>query len=152
MQSSMSGHPAALPTRPASACTVCKACKKQSSLGDQCQAAMLRKWCHLQKVNQVFKALKHCTATSPGQCLPKVEILRSAICHIESLQHLLRHHCCHPPMPSGSEPASPDGSAGATVSPTGGGGGWAAGRGTGAGEKVGLFDSRVAGKVANIKV
>ncbi|KAL8185915.1 UNVERIFIED_CONTAM: hypothetical protein K2H54_059769 [Gekko kuhli] len=46
-------------------------------------------------------------ATSLGQHLPKVEILHSAIFHIKGLQHLLCPHCCHPPMPSGSKPASP---------------------------------------------
>ncbi|KAL8187882.1 UNVERIFIED_CONTAM: Myogenic factor 5 [Gekko kuhli] len=51
--------------------------------------------------------LKCCMATSLGQRLPKVEILRSAIRHIEGLQHLLHCHFCCPPAPSGSEPASP---------------------------------------------
>ncbi|KAL8220526.1 UNVERIFIED_CONTAM: hypothetical protein K2H54_048755 [Gekko kuhli] len=89
---------------------VCKACKKQSNSGDGCQVTMLWKRCHLQKVNQAFKTLKRCTATSPGQRLPKVEILHSAIHHIEGLQHLLRCHCCHPPAPSSSEPTSPSSS------------------------------------------
>ncbi|XP_015274378.1 PREDICTED: myogenic factor 5 [Gekko japonicus] len=85
----------------------CKACKKQSSSGDRRQAATLRERRRLQKVNQAFEALKRCTAASPGQRLPKVEILRGAIRHIEGLQHLLRRHCCRPPAPSRSEPASP---------------------------------------------
>ncbi|KAL8163534.1 UNVERIFIED_CONTAM: hypothetical protein K2H54_028861 [Gekko kuhli] len=94
----------------------CKACKKQSSSGDLHQAAMLREQRCLQKVNQAFEAFKCCTATSPGQHLPKVEILHSAICHIEGLQHLRRRHCFHPPVPSSSEPTSPTSSA-TVVSP-----------------------------------
>ncbi|KAL8220784.1 UNVERIFIED_CONTAM: hypothetical protein K2H54_054710, partial [Gekko kuhli] len=67
----------------------CKACKKLLSSGDRHQVAMLQERHCLQKVNQAFKALKHCMAASPGQRLPKVEILRSAIHHIKGFQHLL---------------------------------------------------------------
>ncbi|KAL8194233.1 UNVERIFIED_CONTAM: hypothetical protein K2H54_006430 [Gekko kuhli] len=75
-------------------CWVYKACKKKSSLGDRRQAATLRMWRCLQKVNQAFEALKRYMAASLGQHLPNVEILRSAICHIEGIQHLLHGHCC----------------------------------------------------------
>ncbi|KAJ6651404.1 hypothetical protein lerEdw1_020977 [Lerista edwardsae] len=90
----------------------CKACKKKASSGDRRKAATLRERRRLRKVNQAFEALKRCTAANPGQRLPKVEILRSAIRHIESLQALLREHVQHrhyrlPGQGCSSEPPSP---------------------------------------------
>ncbi|XP_077195028.1 myogenic factor 5 [Paroedura picta] len=82
----------------------CEACKRPSSSGDRRKAATLRERRRLQKVNEAFEALKRCSAASPAQRLPKVEILRSAIRYIGSLQRLLRRHCRRRP------PASPSAS------------------------------------------
>ncbi|XP_048357983.1 translation initiation factor IF-2-like isoform X2 [Sphaerodactylus townsendi] len=87
----------------------CRACQKHSSVGERRKAATLRERRRLKRVNQAFEALKRCTAASPAQRLPKVEILRSAIRHIQRLQQLLRRHARRPPGP-GSQPASPSSS------------------------------------------
>ena len=43
----------------------------------------------LQQVNEAFEMLRQQTSTSVNQKLPKVEILRNAICYIESLEAIL---------------------------------------------------------------
>ncbi|KAG7483343.1 myoblast determination protein 1-like [Solea senegalensis] len=68
----------------------CKACKRKTTNADRRKAATMRERRRLGKVNDAFETLKRCTATSPNQRLPKVEILRNAISYIESLQALLR--------------------------------------------------------------
>ncbi|XP_036952698.1 myoblast determination protein 1 homolog [Acanthopagrus latus] len=68
----------------------CKACKRKTTHADRRKAATMRERRRLSKVNDAFETLKRCTASSPNQRLPKVEILRNAISYIESLQALLR--------------------------------------------------------------
>ncbi|XP_025905526.1 myogenic factor 5 [Nothoprocta perdicaria] len=88
----------------------CKACKRRPSSTDRRRAATMRERRRLKKVNQAFETLKRCTAANPSQRLPKVEILRSAIRYIESLQELLRQQVqsyYELPGQSCSEPASP---------------------------------------------
>lgn len=88
----------------------CKACKRKSSFVDRRRAATMRERRRLKKVNHAFEALRRCTSTNPSQRLPKVEILRNAIQHIESLQELLREQVENYyglPGESSSEPGSP---------------------------------------------
>lgn len=40
-------------------------------------------------MNEAFEILRQQTTKTPNQRLPKVEILRNAICYIESLEMLL---------------------------------------------------------------
>ena len=44
------------------------------------------------QVNEAFEILRQQTSTAPNQRLPKVEILRNAICYIESLEAMLQEH------------------------------------------------------------
>ena len=46
-------------------------------------------WFSYCKVNEAFETLRQQTSTSSNQRLPKVEILRNAICYIEALESLL---------------------------------------------------------------
>ncbi|KAJ8381433.1 hypothetical protein SKAU_G00022110 [Synaphobranchus kaupii] len=89
----------------------CKACKRRSSMADRRQAATVRERRRLKKVNHAFEALRRCTAAAgPAQRLAKVEILRNAIHHIQSLQELLRQQVqsyYSLPGRSASEPGSP---------------------------------------------
>ena len=41
------------------------------------------------QVNEAFEILRQQTTSPPNQRLPKVEILRNAICYIEALENLL---------------------------------------------------------------
>ena len=41
------------------------------------------------KVNEAFEILRQQTTSPPNQRLPKVEILRNAICYIEGLEKIL---------------------------------------------------------------
>lgn len=68
----------------------CKACKKKTVAVDRRKAATLRERRRLRKVNEAFELLKKRTCSNPGQRLPKVEILRSAIEYIEYLEELLQ--------------------------------------------------------------
>ncbi|CAG9767879.1 unnamed protein product [Ceutorhynchus assimilis] len=68
----------------------CKACKKKSVAIDRRKAATLRERRRLRKVNEAFEVLKRRTCNNPGQRLPKVEILRSAIEYIEYLEDILQ--------------------------------------------------------------
>ncbi|KAK9884197.1 hypothetical protein WA026_005151 [Henosepilachna vigintioctopunctata] len=68
----------------------CKACKKKTVAVDRRRAATLRERRRLRKVNEAFEVLKKRTCNNPGQRLPKVEILRSAIEYIEYLEELLQ--------------------------------------------------------------
>ncbi|XP_050313744.1 transcription factor SUM-1 [Anthonomus grandis grandis] len=68
----------------------CKACKKKSVAIDRRKAATLRERRRLRKVNEAFELLKRRTCNNPGQRLPKVEILRSAIEYIEYLEEILQ--------------------------------------------------------------
>ncbi|KRT86068.1 HLH domain containing protein, partial [Oryctes borbonicus] len=61
----------------------CKACKRKTVSIDRRKAATLRERRRLRKVNEAFELLKRRTCNNPGQRLPKVEILRSAIEYIE---------------------------------------------------------------------
>ena len=47
----------------------------------------------LRKVNEAFEALKQRTCPNPNQRMPKVEILRTTIDYIESLEELLEADC-----------------------------------------------------------
>lgn len=98
----------------------CKACKQRSSVADRRRAATVRERRRLKKVNHAFEALRRCTSAAsssssssssgPAQRLAKVEILRNAIQHIQSLQEILReqvHSYYSLPGSSGSEPGSP---------------------------------------------
>ncbi|CAG7734666.1 unnamed protein product [Allacma fusca] len=67
----------------------CKACKKKSVTVDRRKQATLRERRRLRKVNEAFEKLKRRTCSNPEQRLPKVEILRSAIEYIETLEDLL---------------------------------------------------------------
>ena len=40
-------------------------------------------------MNEAFEILRQQTTTPPNQRLPKVEILRNAICYIEALENIL---------------------------------------------------------------
>jgi hypothetical protein len=53
------------------------------------QAATLRERRRLRKVNEAFEALKRRTCPNPNQRMPKVEILRTTIDYIESLEEML---------------------------------------------------------------
>ncbi|XP_017787141.1 PREDICTED: myogenic-determination protein [Nicrophorus vespilloides] len=68
----------------------CKACKKKTVSIDRRKAATLRERRRLRKVNEAFELLKRRTCNNPGQRLPKVEILRSAIEYIEYLEEILQ--------------------------------------------------------------
>ncbi|XP_019876346.2 myogenic-determination protein [Aethina tumida] len=68
----------------------CKACKKKTLAIDRRKAATLRERRRLRKVNEAFELLKKRTCNNPGQRLPKVEILRSAIEYIEYLEEILQ--------------------------------------------------------------
>lgn len=68
----------------------CKACKKKTVAIDRRKAATLRERRRLRKVNEAFEILKSRTCNNPGQRLPKVEILRSAIEYIEYLEETLQ--------------------------------------------------------------
>ncbi|XP_023015655.2 myogenic-determination protein nautilus isoform X1 [Leptinotarsa decemlineata] len=68
----------------------CKACKKKTVTIDRRKAATLRERRRLRKVNEAFEMLKKRTCNNPGQRLPKVEILRSAIEYIEYLEEILQ--------------------------------------------------------------
>ncbi|KAF7283511.1 hypothetical protein GWI33_000347 [Rhynchophorus ferrugineus] len=68
----------------------CKACKKKTVAIDRRKAATLRERRRLRKVNEAFELLKRRTCNNPGQRLPKVEILRSAIEYIEYLEDILQ--------------------------------------------------------------
>ncbi|XP_030764323.1 transcription factor SUM-1 [Sitophilus oryzae] len=68
----------------------CKACKKKTVAIDRRKAATLRERRRLRKVNEAFELLKRRTCNNPGQRLPKVEILRSAIEYIEYLEEILQ--------------------------------------------------------------
>ena len=43
----------------------------------------------LKQVNEAFEMLRQQTTSPPNQRLPKVEILRNAICYIEALEKIL---------------------------------------------------------------
>ncbi|KAF5285114.1 hypothetical protein FQA39_LY16803 [Lamprigera yunnana] len=68
----------------------CKACKKKTVTIDRRKAATLRERRRLRKVNEAFELLKKRSCNNPGQRLPKVEILRSAIEYIEYLEEVLQ--------------------------------------------------------------
>ncbi|XP_035281121.1 myogenic factor 6-like isoform X2 [Anguilla anguilla] len=89
----------------------CKTCKRKSAPTDRRKAATLRERRRLRKINEAFEALKRKTVANPAQRLPKVEILRNAIQHIEQLQELLLREQVHGyyGLPGGgrSEPPSP---------------------------------------------
>jgi len=67
----------------------CRACKRRTVRVDRRHAATMRERKRLRKVNEAFEILRQHTSTSANQRLPKVEILRNAICYIESLEALL---------------------------------------------------------------
>ena len=67
----------------------CKTCKRRSVRVDRRFAATMRERKRLRKVNEAFEMLRRQTSTVPNQRLPKVEILRNAICYIEALENLL---------------------------------------------------------------
>jgi len=54
----------------------------------------------LRKVNEAFEALKRRTCPNPNQRMPKVEILRTTIDYIESLEELLEADCVANGTPS----------------------------------------------------
>jgi len=54
----------------------------------------------LRKVNEAFEALKRRTCPNPNQRMPKVEILRTTIDYIESLEELLEADCAANGTPS----------------------------------------------------
>ncbi|XP_066490597.1 myogenic factor 5 [Tiliqua scincoides] len=95
------GHPQAGPCLP----WACRACKRAAGGGDRRRAATLRERRRLKRVNVAFEALRRCAAAPPGQRLPKVEILRSAIRHIQALQELLRPRR-RPPASASASPAA----------------------------------------------
>lgn len=78
----------------------CKACKKKTVTIDRRKAATLRERRRLRKVNEAFELLKRRSCNNPGQRLPKVEILRSAIEYIEYLEEVLQG------SKSGSDPST----------------------------------------------
>ena len=43
------------------------------------------------QVNEAFEILRQQTSSPPNQRLPKVEILRNAICYIEALENILNN-------------------------------------------------------------
>ncbi|VVC98863.1 unnamed protein product [Leptidea sinapis] len=67
----------------------CKACKRKTAAGDRRKAATLRERRRLRKVNAAFEELRIRARAGSGR-LPKLEILRAAIQHIERLQAALR--------------------------------------------------------------
>jgi len=67
----------------------CKACKRKTVRVDRRHAATLRERKRLRKVNEAFEMLRQQTTSPPNQRLPKVEILRNAICYIEALEKIL---------------------------------------------------------------
>lgn len=80
----------------------CKICKRKSAPTDRRKAATLRERRRLNKINEAFEALKRKTVANPNQRLPKVEILRSAISYIESLQELLQSLDAQDTKPNGT--------------------------------------------------
>ncbi|XP_054159491.1 myoblast determination protein 1 homolog [Oppia nitens] len=70
----------------------CKTCKRKTVSIDRRKAATMRERRRLKRVNEAFEILKHRTCYNPNQRLPKVEILRSAIEYIESLEGLLQQN------------------------------------------------------------
>ena len=46
------------------------------------------------QVNEAFEMLRKQTSTGTNQRLPKVEILRNAICYIEALESMLKFGYC----------------------------------------------------------
>ncbi|XP_041971148.1 transcription factor SUM-1 [Aricia agestis] len=67
----------------------CKACKRKTAAVDRRKAATLRERRRLRKVNAAFEELRVRARAGSGR-LPKLEILRAAIQHIERLQSALR--------------------------------------------------------------
>ncbi|XP_048488071.1 myoblast determination protein 1 homolog [Plutella xylostella] len=67
----------------------CKACKRKTAAVDRRKAATLRERRRLRKVNAAFDELRVRARAGSGR-LPKLEILRAAIQHIERLQAALR--------------------------------------------------------------
>ncbi|XP_063836610.1 transcription factor SUM-1 [Ostrinia nubilalis] len=67
----------------------CKACKRKTAAVDRRKAATLRERRRLRKVNAAFEELRVRARAGSGR-LPKLEILRAAIQHIERLQAALR--------------------------------------------------------------
>ncbi|KAJ0182928.1 hypothetical protein K1T71_000904 [Dendrolimus kikuchii] len=67
----------------------CKACKRKTAAVDRRKAATLRERRRLRKVNAAFEELRIRSRAGSGR-LPKLEILRAAIQHIERLQAALR--------------------------------------------------------------
>ncbi|XP_053622126.1 myoblast determination protein 1 homolog [Plodia interpunctella] len=67
----------------------CKACKRKTAAVDRRKAATLRERRRLRKVNAAFEELRIRARAGSGR-LPKLEILRAAIQHIERLQAALR--------------------------------------------------------------
>lgn len=78
-----------LPTQQQCLLWACKACKKKVVRVDRRHAATLRERRRLRKVNEAFEMLRKQTSTGTNQRLPKVEILRNAICYIEALESML---------------------------------------------------------------
>lgn len=76
----------------------CKTCKRRVVRVDRRHAATMRERKRLRKVNEAFEMLRQQTSSASNQRLPKVEILRNAICYIEALESLL----------SSSQPPSED--------------------------------------------
>ena len=70
------------------------------------QAATMRERRRLRKVNEAFEALKRRTCPNPNQRMPKVEILRTTIDYIESLEELLEADCVANGTPSKMKCAS----------------------------------------------
>ncbi|KAI5640432.1 helix-loop-helix DNA-binding domain-containing protein [Phthorimaea operculella] len=67
----------------------CKACKRKTAAVDRRKAATMRERRRLRKVNAAFEELRIRSRAGSGR-LPKLEILRAAIQHIERLQAALR--------------------------------------------------------------
>ncbi|CAK1546439.1 unnamed protein product [Leptosia nina] len=67
----------------------CKACKRKTAAVDRRKAATMRERRRLRKVNAAFEELRIRARAGSGR-LPKLEILRAAIQHIERLQAALR--------------------------------------------------------------
>ncbi|KAJ2943407.1 hypothetical protein O0L34_g12215 [Tuta absoluta] len=67
----------------------CKACKRKTATVDRRKAATMRERRRLRKVNAAFEELRVRSRAGSGR-LPKLEILRAAIQHIERLQAALR--------------------------------------------------------------
>ena len=71
-----------------------------SAAGVSVQAATMRERRRLRKVNEAFEALKRRTCPNPNQRMPKVEILRTTIEYIESLEELLEADCANSTTPT----------------------------------------------------